>query len=633
MAKSSIHIQKSVRGSVGHNSREHFSYSVVFIDDGETNELDNNQNDAYKIYRSELGKRSRKYTERTGQKLQKKTVTQLSAIVNLEKHHTLRDLEPVKKFLENKFGTKVFQMAIHRDEGKLISKKDGTELYSGKDFFLNIKDNQLYFDKKFTKKIDIQDYEIVKNYHAHIEMLGLDEEGNAIRQKMSKGALREMQDFTAKTLQMERGQQTKSYTKEQMKEIKKEVGSKKDYESTTLYAQKFNEVARELGYYHEKNKRKDTHKFKDDGAEREGAKRELAYDFKEMKAQIVALKEELNTEQRKELHALNRAVNKGEATIEDLQTKIETLKATNEVHEGEIKELRESVKTVRLSKAEIREEKYTLIKQNKSLQEINDSLHEELAKSEPKINSRASTEEIDAETKVNEIMREHLADKVVYDKPEKSSFFNKKEPKPTTISTIQDKNSFIDKVKSLARSGTGYLKDRYNEIKKDYEKLAKNYNILIAEIKKLTKEKSLYEEVAEDINKLNKRYVELSQMPSYRRTDEDEAERILIAKELVKPFGQRMREFAELERAHKKRGHISVRCESEEEYKEIINKERENSESKLFTSEHIQSSQNLFDKLKKQKENVDKNKENYKLNEVPEADTTKKRTKKPFVRS
>ncbi len=271
MAKSSIHIQSAKPGSVGHNSREHFSYSVVFND--EQNECSAKQDEAYKLFRDELKKRSEAYTRRVGQKLQKSTVTQLSCIVNLEQHHTLKDLEKIQEYLEQNLGTKVFQMAIHRDEGKLISKKDGTELYSGKGFFLNKDDNKFYFDKKFTKEVDMSEYEIQKNYHAHIEMMGLDENGHAIRQKMNKVALQQLQTFTADTLNMERGEKNNSYTQEQMRDITAIVGKKSDYESTTLYAKKFNEVAKSLGHFIEKKKRKDTHIFKDVGTEREEAKR------------------------------------------------------------------------------------------------------------------------------------------------------------------------------------------------------------------------------------------------------------------------------------------------------------------------------------------------------------------------
>jgi hypothetical protein len=347
---SSIHIQKSVSGSVGHNSREHFTYSVVFTD--EPNECTTSQAEAYKTYRAELAERSQKYTERTGQKLQKSAVTQLSAVVNLEQHHTLKDLEPIKAELERTFGTKVYQMAIHRDEGKLVSKKDGTELYSGKDFFLNQNDNALYFDKKFTKPVPMQDYEIKKNYHAHIEMMGLDSEGKAIRQKMNKVALQKLQTFTANTLQMERGQQTKSYTKEQMSEILAKVGNKSDYESTTLYAKRFNEVAKELGYYHEKRKRKDTHEFKDQGVERESAKRSVLAKEADLKAEIAKLRATLKEQGGKredyaKLEQANRELKEQlkdkSLTIEDLAKKISGLQSTVNGLESKNKHLEEEL--------------------------------------------------------------------------------------------------------------------------------------------------------------------------------------------------------------------------------------------------------------------------------------------------
>lgn len=336
MAISSIHIKKAKDGSIGHNSREHFSYSIVFPDG--KNECDATLKEAYTIYRSELQKRSEAYTKRTGQKLQKKAVTQLSAIVNLEAHHTLEDLEPIKAELEAQFGTKVYQMAIHRDEGKLISKSDGTEFYSGKDFFLNHDDQQLYFDQKFMKLVPLEEYETQKNYHAHIEMMGLDENGNAIRQKMNRTALQMLQTFTAKALKMQRGKENASYTQEQMREITAIVGKKSDYESTTLYAQKFNEVAKDLGYFIEKRKRKDTHDFKDAGANREQAKRDtLAKQAteKDLKEEIVKLREELkaNHAERKDyaqLEQLNRGLKEQlknkDLTIESLHQQINALK-------------------------------------------------------------------------------------------------------------------------------------------------------------------------------------------------------------------------------------------------------------------------------------------------------------------
>lgn len=208
MANSSIHIQGGSGGSVTHNSRETFSYSVVFKD--ENNELWNDSKDAFKIYRDELNIRTQAYTERTGQKLQKNALTQLSAVVNLEQHHSLKDLESIKNHLEKTFDTKVFQMSVHRDEGKLVNKQDeNIKLVSGEDFFLNAKDNKLYFDKQFKKEIDMKEWNIEKNYHAHIEMMGLDSKGNGIKRNyMNIRTLSNIQTFVAKELDMQRGNQS-----------------------------------------------------------------------------------------------------------------------------------------------------------------------------------------------------------------------------------------------------------------------------------------------------------------------------------------------------------------------------------------------------------------------------------------
>ena len=354
MAKSSIHIQSAKPGSVGHNSREHFSYSVVFND--EQNECSAKQDEAYKLFRDELKKRNEAYTRRVGQKLQKSTVTQLSCIVNLEQHHTLKDLEKIQEYLENNLGTKVFQMAIHRDEGKLISKQDGTELYSGKGFFLNKDDNKFYFDKKFTKEVDMSKYEIQKNYHAHIEMMGLDENGQAIRQKMNKVALQQLQTFTADTLNMERGQKNLSYTQEQMREITSYVGDKKDYNSTTLYAKKFNEVAKSLGHFIEKKKRKDTHDFKDAGTEREEAKRAAIAKEREralateqkLKEEIARIREEYKAAgairaDYAKLEQLNRdlkeKIKKRELTIDEFRNALQSTELYKEMEDTPISEI------------------------------------------------------------------------------------------------------------------------------------------------------------------------------------------------------------------------------------------------------------------------------------------------------
>lgn len=241
MGKSSIHVKRAEAGIVKHNARENYSHSVVFVD--EKNEIWNDSKEAFTIFRSELRKRSNEYERRIGQKIGKNAIRHLSSVINLEQHHTLKDLEPIKDYFEKKLDTKVFQISIHRDEGKLINLETGQELYSGEDFFKNPEDDQLYFDVKYTEKIDISKYEIQKNYHGHIEMMGLDSTGAGIKRNyLHKHFLSNLQDFVADTLKMERGQKVEELRKEGIKPKRrrdvqefKQEGSAREKEKVKLH--------------------------------------------------------------------------------------------------------------------------------------------------------------------------------------------------------------------------------------------------------------------------------------------------------------------------------------------------------------------------------------------------------------
>ena len=166
--RSSIHIDKGNPGFLSHNDRSRPTKNSIFTD--EPNEVSHDHKTAFSIYRKELSKRSAAYTARTGQKLQAKTVTHLSAVINLEKHHSLNDLKPLIDHLEKTLDTKVFQVSIHRDEGHIDDE--------GKP---------------------------VKNYHAHVEFMGIDSQGKSVRRKLTRSYLRNLQSKTAEILKMERG--------------------------------------------------------------------------------------------------------------------------------------------------------------------------------------------------------------------------------------------------------------------------------------------------------------------------------------------------------------------------------------------------------------------------------------------
>lgn len=180
--KSSIHISKGELSYCFHNTRQKQTSNSIFSTDN--NIYDTDALKAIEIYRTELDKREQAYTSRTGRKLHKNTITHLSAIVNLNETHSLDDVKKVAEYLEKTLGTKVFQIAIHRDEG--------------------------YIDED-TKEKHI-------NYHAHLELLGLDEKGNSVRRKFSRSYLISLQSEVAKILNMDRGI---NYTKEKKKRPKR----------------------------------------------------------------------------------------------------------------------------------------------------------------------------------------------------------------------------------------------------------------------------------------------------------------------------------------------------------------------------------------------------------------------------
>jgi hypothetical protein len=177
MAISSIHIATGKNGFFAHNSRESKTVNSIF--DDEENFCSCSNSEAFEIFKTELQKRTEAFLKNHKQtKLHSKTITHLSAVVNFNKNNTPEDIRKVCQYLELKFDTRVIQYSMHRDEGHV--EEDGT---------------------------------VIKNYHAHIEFIGLDSKGNSVRRKLDKKTLRELQTGVAKLLRMQRGHE---YAKEKL---------------------------------------------------------------------------------------------------------------------------------------------------------------------------------------------------------------------------------------------------------------------------------------------------------------------------------------------------------------------------------------------------------------------------------
>ena len=241
---SSIHIEKVSSGSFLHNDR---TMKVSYlIDDSSLNECTKSATDSFIIFNELKQTATENYTNRTKQKIQKNTIFIKEAIVNLEAHHTLKDLQQIKEKLES-YGFKVIQMSIHRDEG-----------------FVN-KDN-----------------EKEKNYHAHITMFNLDiETGKTVKfGKNYKSELSKLQTFTAETLQMQRGKIS------------------------------VEDEAHRLGKKLEKaTKRLGTHEYKQAMKIKEKELEKVNYNFKQMQKEITALKN-ISVLDKREMHKMNSQIRK-----------------------------------------------------------------------------------------------------------------------------------------------------------------------------------------------------------------------------------------------------------------------------------------------------------------------------------
>ena len=171
-AKSSIHIEKGKRYYFFHNDRTYETSNSIF--DKKDNIYSCNAKEALKNFTKEIKLRKIAYEKRVHQKLQKNAMTHLSAIVNIKSTTTKEDIEKLVKYIEDKLDTKVIQYVIHKDEGHIKNK-------------------------------DLVTKEHKVNYHAHIELLGIDSDGASIRKKLSRKFLSELQTETAKILKMQRG--------------------------------------------------------------------------------------------------------------------------------------------------------------------------------------------------------------------------------------------------------------------------------------------------------------------------------------------------------------------------------------------------------------------------------------------
>lgn len=421
MATSSIHIDSGANGYFAHNSRESKTVNAIF--DDEKNYCSCTNAEAFDLFKKELAIRSEAYQKRTGQKLQSKTVTHLSAIVNFNKEHTPENIKKLCDFLEKELDTKVIQFAMHRDEGHIA-----------------------------------ENGEKIKNYHAHIEFMGLDSQGNSIKRTLKKKELINLQSKTAEILGMQRG---RNYVAEKAK----------------------------------RPKRLDTYEFKK-AKEMEAAAKESKL-LKTTFDQLLATKKDLAAaqaevrEKMKELGAaredyakleqLNRdlkeKINEKDLTIEEMQDKFNSLKHSLEEKFNELYKEKEHFKSVvELKEVEILDlEAYKNLYFSQehdlnALQEQNKVLVEKVSSLQEKINSGANMEQYEHFKKQHEVRGKIIfeeAKQIQELEPEKTNLRMLVDYFKNTINDLKTKVSNLFKRNQELESENKALKDELYELKRD----------------------------------------------------------------------------------------------------------------------------------------------------------------------
>ena len=556
MGKSSIHLQTAKGGSIIHNSRENYSKSVVFTD--EKNELWNDSKTAFKMFRDELEIRSNAYTTRTKQKLQKNTSTMLSAVTNLEQHHTLKDLEKIKDYLEKEFDTKVIQMAIHRDEGKLVKKDDESiKLVSGIDFFLNEKNNKLYFDNKFEKEINMNEWNIEKNYHGHFEMLGIDSLGKSIRTKMNIYKLSQMQDFTAKVLGMER-------TKSNVQTVEKNGVKKVERISTN------------------NKKRLDTNEFKEaKKIENETVKKNKSNtkeDLEKLKSETKELREQL-----KEYKAIREDYKKLDDLNKSLQEQLKAKEIDLETALKEVSNLKKSYTILESNYENSKNNNVSLISKNATLSIENKKLEKEDLSNKSLI-STLTKETVTLQNQVNTLKSENKSlQEQIKQKSEQSIEINKIEVLnylKVESELSQDFYSMIEK----REFKTGLMsKEDFTVIKKQEvgtptilevmkSHFKKMYNSLHQKIKSLTVDNINLKKANLDLQIENlKLQTEINKNKSLSLTGEDHLKKIVSNYDKTEQMKARQLDTKEILETSKKE-----KDQEQEKPKENINTKKQN---------------------------------------------------------
>ena len=380
MAKSSIHFAKASSGGTKHNDRTQFPEPDYLLPEKYRleNEVDFSAEEAEQKIKDLYATTKENYEKIKGQRLQA-TSYRWEAVINLNKNHTLEDVQRLTKAIEKETGFTSVQIAIHRDEGHIENDTPIYNLHAHITFFTLDKDTgeQLYRKaikasdrRKIENEILEQNPSISKGEPKSRERKAFNKlVDEAIKEKglkvFDKERLSKLQDLTAEVLQMERGKKGSTAQRLEHKQLRavkqaeqKQLAKVKDL---TALNNKLREQLKQADLDRETKKAK----FR----ELEQLNRELKQQIKNKDLTITELQEKLKAPQitdKKEIEIPKQP--KLKRTKKEVVTKESLLKKETETQEFYTIEsgqkLKESYKQIKNKLIEARE---TILKQKATI--------------------------------------------------------------------------------------------------------------------------------------------------------------------------------------------------------------------------------------------------------------------------
>lgn len=202
MAKSSINFQKSKGHSYDHNFRKDEPNYLLKAENRLENFYWQNERTAREIFNDEL----KEYGAKKGKRPRFEN-SHWEAVLNLNKNHTLEDVQKVAEYIEQKFNITCATIAVHRDEGHY--------------------------------KNDKPQY----NFHAHITFVTVkDGQQNWRKEKIKPADLAKLQTAIAEILQMERGQENSEAKRLSHRQYKQVAQKKEQLEAEILTLKERNAI-------------------------------------------------------------------------------------------------------------------------------------------------------------------------------------------------------------------------------------------------------------------------------------------------------------------------------------------------------------------------------------------------------